>query len=124
MQHAVAAFLIALSFITHAPANTPRLKADDFAPLAGAQWKGTLTYLDYRSNKKTSIPSNLTVTQSAADKRSWTFDYQYPKEPQADGKKTVTIGEDGTTVNDEKVVERTRLAGRALRIVTAKQGAG
>lgn len=121
-------FLISVLLIaTHlfAPAVVPRapkVTDKDLRPLTGALWTGTLTYLDYRSNKKVSIPSTLTVTQSAEDKRSWVFDYKYPDEPKADGKETVTLGKDGRAINDETVTERTKLSGGALRIVTEKKG--
>ena len=52
------------------PPKTPILNPADLQPLHGPQWKGALTYLDYTSNKKVSIPSNLTVTSSTEDNRS------------------------------------------------------
>jgi hypothetical protein len=115
-------WLIASSFIALAAAPVPKIKADDFQRLAGAQWTGALTYLDYSKNKKVSIPSRLTVTRSATDKLSWVFDYEYPDEPQANEKENVAIGKDGKTINDTTMVERTILADKTLKIVTEKAG--
>lgn len=122
MNFFLSALLTAAFLFAPAAPATPKVKGDDFRPLTGARWVGTLTYLDYRSNKKVSIPSTLTVTQSAEDKRSWAFDYKYPDEPKADEKETVKVSKDGRAINDETVTERTKLAGGALKIVTEKKG--
>ena len=53
---------------------------------------------------------------------SWVFDYQYPDEPKANSKEIVTLGDNGATIDGEKVIERTRLPGDVLRIVTQKAG--
>ena len=66
--------------------NAPKIKSSDFKLLTAGQWKGKLTYQDYSSNKKVSILSNLTVTQSKEDKLSWIFEYEYPDEPKANKK--------------------------------------
>lgn len=113
----VASSLFGLTF-----AQQPKADKKDLQRLTGAQWRGTLTYLDYRTNKKVSIPSNLTVTQSAEDKLSWVFEYQYPDEPKANSKDTVTISRDGKTIDGETVIERKNLAGNTTRIVTEKSG--
>lgn len=83
---------------------------------------GSLSYLDYRTSKMVTIPSNLTVTQLAGDKLTWVFEYQYPDEPKANSRETVTISKDGRTINGETVVEKAKLAGNTLRIVTEKSG--
>lgn len=119
------AVLIAASFFGQpAAGKLPRLEAGDLKRLTGAQWKGTLTYLDYGKNKKVSIPSNLTVTgPGAADAHSWTFDYQYPDEPKANSKDAVVVGGGGTTIDGERVVERAIAPDGTLKIVTEKAGA-
>lgn len=122
MSAFVSALIVASSFFGLAILNTPKITNKDLQLLTGAQWSGTLTYLDYRSNKKVSIPSNLIVTQAVEDKLSWIFDYQYPAEPQANSKETVIIGKDGRAINGETVIERAKLTGGTLRIVTKKQG--
>ncbi|HEX7177685.1 MAG TPA: hypothetical protein VF240_20670 [Pyrinomonadaceae bacterium] len=118
----VSALLILSSFAGLAFPQTPKVRAEDLRPLTGAQWTGSLTYLDYRANKKVSIPSNLTVTQLAGDEMSWVFEYQYPDEPKANSKQTVTLSKDGTVIDGETVIERTSLDGRMLRIVTEQTG--
>lgn len=122
MNILISVLLIASSFHGLAAAPAAKIKIDDFQRLAGAQWTGTLTYLDYGKNKKVSIPSRLAVTRSGTDRQSWVFEYQYPDEPQANSKQIVAIGKDGKTIGDAKVVERTTLADKTLKIVTEKAG--
>lgn len=117
------AVLIAATFFGQpAAGNLPRLEAGDLKRLTGAQWKGTLTYLDYGKNKKVSIPSNLTVAGPGADALTWTFEYQYPDEPKANSKDAVVVGGDGTTIDGERVVERATAPDGTLKIVTEKAG--
>ena len=114
--------LIALSFAGQVATQTPKVQAEDLRRLAGAEWTGTLTYLDYRANKKVSILSNLTVSQSVGDTLSWVFEYKYPDEPKANSKRTVTINDVGTVFNGETVLERTSLDDGTLKIVTEQTG--
>lgn len=104
-----------------ARAQSARVNAADLNRLAGAEWKGTLIYVDYRSGKKTSILSNLTV-RPAADKSSWEFDFQYPDEPKANKKSIAKLSLDGGTYDGETVIERRELKGRVLKIVTTQPG--
>ena len=99
-----------------------RIKRDDLQILTGAQWSGTLTYLDYRSKKKVSIPANLTVKPNGADKWSWVFEYEYPDEPKANSKEIVQLSKDGRSLNGEVVLERTSLPDDTVKFVTEKKG--
>lgn len=94
-------------------AAEPRLAARDFEPLAGAPWSGTLTYKDYGTGSEVSIASDLVVTKSRPDGLAWSFEYRYPKEPQANSRDEVAISADGRMLNGERVVERSQpLPGR------------
>ena len=103
-------------------AQTQFVKPEDFRPLTGGRWTGTLVYLDYRSNKEVSIASNLTVTESQGDKLIMIFEYEYPNEPKANSKEQVKLTSDGSSINDEKVVKRENLDGGILRLVTERRG--
>lgn len=99
-----------------------KIAATDLQGLTGAQWQGALTYRDYKSNKQVSIPANLTVTAATQDKLSWVFEFQYPDEPQANRRETVTLAPDGSTLSGETVIERTTLPDHTLKLVTEKAG--
>jgi hypothetical protein len=122
LKHLLITLLLAASFVGTVTPGFAKIEATDLQGLTGAQWKGELTYLDYRKNTKTTIRSNLTVTQSAQDKLSYVFEFQYPDEPRADSKETITVGKDGLTLGDEALVERILLADKTLKIVTEKNG--
>ena len=114
--------LLASVFAFLLPQQSPRVAAEDLRGLTGARWTGTLTYLDYRSNNKVSIPSNLRVTQADEGGSAWVFEYEYPEEPKANGKQTLKISDDGTVFDGERVVERAGLGGGGFRLVTVKRG--
>jgi hypothetical protein len=123
MNILIAASLVVFSIAGLALPQTPVLQVDDLRRLTGTQWTGSLTYTDYRSNKKVSIPSNLIVTQVAGDEMSWVFAYEYPHEPKANSKHTLTITEGGTRVDGRQVIERILLDADTIRIVTEQAGA-
>ena len=123
MKIAFSTLLVVFSLINFASAQTSKVKATDLRGLIGAKWSGKLTYLDYQSKSKVTIDSDLIVTRSTENKASYIFDYQYPKEPKANSKKTVTISADGKIIDGEAVIERTVLNDKTLKIVTQKDGA-
>ena len=102
--------------------DTPKLKRSDVQLITGQEWTGTLTYLDYSTGQKVSIPSNLIVSQSKVDKFAWVFDYEYPDELEANSSKDVLLSKDGRTFNGENVVEREPLNESTVRAVTEKTG--
>lgn len=116
--------LLLAAFFSFASAlpQTPQVRAEDLRRLTGARWSGSLVYLDYGSNKEVSIRSHLTVSESPGDAPSWVFEYEYPDEPKANGKKTVALGEGGKVFGDETVVGRAMLEDGTLRIVTERRG--
>jgi hypothetical protein len=122
MKTLFALLVIAIALPFGASAQTVKISAKDLKPLEGKLWIGNLTYLDYKSKKRTSIKSNVKITRSAVDKLVWTFDMQYPLEPGANGKDDVKLSADGMTLDGETIVERTKLPDGGLRIVTVKSG--
>lgn len=94
----------------------------DLKPLEGAKWVGELTYLDYSSNKRTSIKSDLTISRSMDKEGIWIFDFEYPLEPKANSKKDVKLADDGREFDGEAISERKKLADGTLRIVTTSRG--
>jgi hypothetical protein len=113
---------LTLAAAIYATGQTATVGPDDLKILEGPKWTGTLTYLDYRSNKKTSIKSNITVSRGEAA-NTWVFAYEYPDEPKANGTSNVSLTNGGTVFNDQKVIERSVIAdATSLRIVTTKNG--
>ena len=102
MQKLFFAF-IALSMLSFK--GHDKIRPSDFSLLEG-NWSGTLTYLNYKSDKKNTIPCDLIVTQSENDKRVWYFKKLYPKEPHANTIDTITISRNGKKINTKQLAEK------------------
>lgn len=103
-------------------ANTARLYPADIDRLAGVPWVGSLTYLDYKSHKHTTIDSSIEVRRTGNHPAQWEFGYGYAKEPHADSKETVTLSADGRTFDGEAVISRTALPNGGLLFITEADG--
>lgn len=115
-------YILVLTLCFAAAISGQTISPNDLKLIEGKQWIGTLTYLDYGSNKKTSIKSNVTITKSDKKVGTWRFDYAYPDEPKADSKEDAILSSDGKTFDGETVIENTKLPGGGRRIVTTKPG--
>jgi len=114
--------LLASVFAGLVAPQAPVFSDADLQRLTGARWKGTLTYKDYGSGKQVSIPSELIVTRAEGGGPSWVFEYVYPQEPKANGRRTLTLGEGGRIFDGERVVERKSRGDGLVVIVTEKRG--
>ncbi|MBI1190877.1 MAG: hypothetical protein GC200_09390 [Tepidisphaera sp.] len=91
----------------------------DIDRLTGPAWHGTLTYLDYTSNKPTTIRSGLLVTRLPdADSPAWTFGLSYDEEPKADQGSKVRLTDNGFNFDDAAVTERTIEPDGTVQITT------
>ena len=115
----IACLLFAPAF---ASAQNAVLTSKDLKLFEGRKWIGTLTYVDYRSNKKTSIKSNLAVKRDKKKKDTWVFAYEYPDEPKANQASDAVLSDGGKKFFGETVVERSRMADKSLKIVTTQTG--
>jgi hypothetical protein len=122
MKALILALLLGSQVFGSVSLKEAKFKSDDLQILTGPQWTGTLTYVDYRSKKKISIPENLNVSPNCSDKWYWIFEYVYPDEPQANSREIVRLSKDGRNMNDEVVLERTILPDNTVRFVTEKKG--
>jgi hypothetical protein len=120
MKNILATLLIVGACCMFAVAQTATVNASDLANLEGPRWSGTLTYLDYRSNKKTSIKSAVIISKQ--DANTWAFAYEYPDEPKANGSSNVTLAEGGRIFADGTVIEKTLMPNGDVKIVTTKPG--
>ncbi len=113
--------LIALTLVSALPIFSQNtIAAADLQLLEGAKWIGELTYLDYSSNKRTSIKSNVTI--SRIRENTWIFDFEYPLEPKANARKEINLSASGAELDGETVGERKKLADGTLRIVSTSRG--
>ncbi|MFM8392817.1 MAG: hypothetical protein ACKOB4_02700 [Acidobacteriota bacterium] len=102
--------------------QAPVMRSADLFSLTGPRWTGTLTYLDYSTSRKVSIPSTLLVTPVEGQHLSFTFDYQYPDEPHARSTSTLSLSGDGREFAGARIIERRGSANSPLILVMEKNG--
>ena len=93
----------------------------DFTAAIGA-WKGTLTYLDYKTGKPYTMPANFLVSINAKNDQQVIFNYQYPDEPKANASDTLTIKENGTLFDEATVTLKKINADGSIQIETERNG--
>ena len=92
----------------------------DFSPIAG-KWTGTLTYLDYTSNKTERIPANALIEFAAEN--SYDQYLYYTAAPDKNKKFRYTISDDGRMLNDMILAERKVLDDGHLQMILESSGA-
>ena len=103
-------------------ADEPAIKPEELMSLTAKHWKGTLSYLDYSSNKEVNIPVNLNVIQSETELDNWYFIYEYPDEPHANGTDTITVNDKGRKLNNETVSENHYTNDTVFTFTTMRSG--
>ena len=88
----------------------------DFGSLMGDDWTGTLSYLDYTTNQPSEIPVEITV-RSASD-RTIVYQIRYPRESEYNEIQRIRISSDGTRIDGNPIISRTRGADGRLVLVT------
>jgi len=116
MKKILFALLIISGFST---AAQHKISIDDFRMLEG-KWKGTLTYLDYKSNTETTMQAN-TMVEIINDTEFNQYVY-YSGEPDKNGMTRYGIKENGTMLNDRKLIERTKQPDGSLKLVFESKG--
>lgn len=96
------------------------VSSNDFKALVG-QWKGSLTYLDYSSNKPFSMPAEIKV-ENFEKTNAIRYFISYPEEPKANEYDTLFISENGTMLNGEKITSKKIDNEKGLIIITESKG--
>jgi hypothetical protein len=84
-------------------------------------WSGSLTYIDYSSNKPYTMPANLRVEQGKNEKQLVLF-YTYPNEPKANSKEKITISKNGSILNKRTVKSKQKISDQQVKITTEHSG--
>ena len=93
---------------------------DDLQILHG-KWTGTLTYIDYSSNKPYTMPANLIVEQGKNENQILLFN-NYPNEPKANSKDKIKISKNGELLDNKRVKSKEKLADNQIQIITEYSG--
>ena len=97
-------------------AQSAHITLTDIKHLLG-DWKGTLTYLDYTSNRPYTMPSEVNIRQIGKGKQ-FVFSNIYPDEPKANNADTLRILLGGHRMDKEVVKTRRKLLTGDIEIVT------
>jgi hypothetical protein len=120
MKKIAVLFLLTCFINRPAVAQTATLSPADLQPLTG-YWRGTITYLDYTTNKPFTMPADVEIGQ-IGNRSQFSFANNFPEEKNANWIDTFTISGGGTMLNDEAVISKTLLADGSLQLITQNEG--
>ena len=113
-------FTVFTLLISHGNYSQNTISPDDLDIIYG-KWKGTLTYLDYSTNKPFTMPANVSVERGKNAYQVQLF-ISYPKEPNANSKDRIIISKDGVLLNKTRVISREILPNQEIKITTEYSG--
>ena len=100
--------------------NTEKVTMDDLNRLQGDNWQGTLSYLNYGSDKRSTIPVKATI--KVLDKNGLLYAIQYPGEEQYNVKERLKLSSDGTRIDGYSITNREQAADGTLVLTTEGKG--
>ena len=117
MQHLVLSVVFAMSLAPLSQAETATaLSADSLEIVAGDDWTGTLTYLNYGEPLRDfTIPAELQVE---VIERGLRLNYKYPEEPKENSSVTARISADGTKLMGAPIVANRVLDAGEREVIT------
>jgi hypothetical protein len=118
MRHLILACAALAAACTSVPAGTPPpvVTESDTALILGTGWTGELVYRDY------SPPFGEVTLRTTLEVRrvpdGIELFIRYPDEPKADGASTLSISEDGRSIDGDRIVVREAMPGGGVKLVT------
>lgn len=118
----IAFFLIIFQsqFYSVTAQSSATISRKEITKLIGS-WEGTLTYLDYTSNKPYTMPADINIKQIDGSNK-FLFINSYANESNANSVDTVTISDDGKSFNNENVASNRILKNGSVEIITEVSG--
>ena len=80
------------------------ISMDDLRPLIGDDWEGALTYLNYGSDKRSTIPVKMIVMPPEGDRLPFAIKYPGEEDKNVDGGLSLTS--DGTEFEGARIIDR------------------
>lgn len=93
-----------------------KITSEDLQIIIGT-WEGSLTYLDYQTNKPFTMPANLVVRQGK-NENILLLNNIYPNEPKANSFDKIKILKKGMMLNKSTVTSRKELENGHIQIQT------
>ena len=112
----ITATLLFLSCSAIFAQTATKVTKKDFQLFIG-NWNGTLTYLDYSSNKPYTMPADIEI-RHLKKSNVFIFSNLYPDEPKANLSDSLTISENGKMINKATVKSKRKLTNGNIKIVT------
>ncbi len=121
LKHFMMKFFYTLSFyvLFMTSAKTQVIKMDDLNFLIN-DWKGTLTYIDYKSGNPYTMPANMSFKK--LNSNELLAQHIYPDEPKANSIDTFVISNSGKFFNENKIIKVVHLSNNGIEITTQTKG--
>ena len=116
IQKYISVLLCLISFQNLFAQKEPNVSDVDLQLLLG-NWKGTITYLDYKTSKPFSMPAELNIGQGA-EKGTYLFAHSYPDEPKANETDTMRLLKNRRLINKELIISKTTLTDGNMQLIT------
>jgi len=84
-------------------------------------WEGSITYLDYQTNKPFSMAANL-IVENGSNENTLVLNNFYPDEPKANNSEKIKVSKNGTILNKHSVTQREELENGNIQIQTEHKG--
>lgn len=96
------------------------IHSDDLSTIIG-EWKGSLTYIDYKTNKPFTMPADMLI-ENGRNNYEFKLYIEYPKERNANSTDNIKISKDGTKINKADIISIEKLSDEEIKIITQNQG--
>ena len=117
MKYTLTTVLLILSLNTY---SQDRITTEDLKSIIGS-WEGSITYLDYQTNKPYTMPANLIVRQGK-NNSSLVLNNIYPNEPKANDSEKIKVTKNGLLLNKKKIISREELENGSIQIQAERSG--
>ena len=104
----------------HETDNGMAVTMDELRTLEGDDWEGSLSYLNYGSEKRSSIPVKVAI--KVLDENTLQYAIQYPGEAQHNAKELLKLSRDGTHIDGYDITGREQTADGMLILTTEGKG--
>jgi hypothetical protein len=113
MKFIIVKIILLLSLNSYGQA---KITSEDLKAVLG-NWEGSITYLDYQTNKPFTMPANLNVSQGKSE-HILLLNNIYPNEPKANNSDKIKISKNGALLNKNVVSSREVLDNGNIQIQT------
>lgn len=97
-----------------------QISPEDLKSILGT-WEGTITYLDYQTNKPFTMAANL-IVEKGRNENTLVLNNLYPNEPKANNSEKIKVSNNGTMLNKHIVTQKEKLENGHIQIQTEHYG--